>query len=135
MDGGGDARPAGGGRRPRDPSPDGALDAHRPRPPRSDGAGIMRHARSDTTLPEYLPEHLGGVREPGPVGEVRIRVTPLGFGRASQMLHRTGARFVTLLLADHPEPALVGAFAMRGDLVVLRAPIPAGAPPMYTALG
>jgi formate hydrogenlyase subunit 5 len=95
----------------------------------------MRRAGSDTTLPEYLPEHLGGVREPAPRGEVRIQVTPLGFGRASQMLHRTGARFITLLLADRPEPALVGAFAMRGDLVVLRAPMPAGAPPTYTALG
>ena len=86
-------------------------------------------------LPDYLPEHLGGGREPGPPGEVRIHVTPLGFGRASQMLHRAGARFVTLLVAGSPEPALVGAFAMRGDLVVLRAPIPSGSLPTYTALG
>jgi len=72
-------------------------------------------------LPDYLPDHLGGVPEPGPPDEVRIRLTPLGFGRASQMLHRTGARFVTLLRAGGPEPALIGAFAIRGDLVVLRA--------------
>ncbi len=86
-------------------------------------------------LPAYLPEHLGGTREPGPPGEIRVRVSPLGFGRASQMLHRAGSRFVTLLLAGSPQPALVGAFAMRGDLVVLRAPIPDGQVPTYTALG
>jgi Ni,Fe-hydrogenase III large subunit len=86
-------------------------------------------------LPDYLPDHLGGVPEPGPPDEVRIRLTPLGFGRASQMLHRTGARFVTLLRAGGPEPALIGAFAIRGDLVVLRAPIAFEGSPAYTALG
>ena len=45
------------------------------------------------------------------------------------MLHDAGARFVTLFLADTPEPALVGAFALRGELVVLRAPT-AGADPV-----
>jgi Ni,Fe-hydrogenase III large subunit len=88
-----------------------------------------------TDLRDYLPAHLGGVGEPGPPGEVRIRVTPLAFARASQMLHRAGARFVTLLLAGAPEPAIVGAFAMRGDLIVLRAPTPPPDPPAYTALG
>jgi formate hydrogenlyase subunit 5 len=84
--------------------------------------------------PEYLPAHLGAVRTPGPPGEVRLRVSALGFGRASQMLHRAGARFVTLLLAETPEPAIQGAFAMRGDLIVLTAPT-AGGTPTYTALG
>jgi formate hydrogenlyase subunit 5 len=95
----------------------------------------MNLIEPDTGLPDYLPEHLGGVREPGPPGEVRVRVTPLAFARASQLLHRAGARFVTLLLAGAPERAIVGAFAMRGDLIVLRAPTPPPDPPRYTALG
>jgi formate hydrogenlyase subunit 5 len=86
-------------------------------------------------VPDYLPAHLGAVREPGPSGEIRLRVTPLGFARASQMLHRAGARFVTVLLAQSPQPAIQGAFAMRGDLIVLIAPIAAGEEPTYTALG
>jgi len=77
-------------------------------------------------LPDYLPGHLGAEREPGPDGEIRLLVAPLGFLRASRMLRDTGARFVTLLLADSPEPSLLGAFALRGDLVVLRAPMPHG---------
>jgi Ni,Fe-hydrogenase III large subunit/Ni,Fe-hydrogenase III component G len=95
----------------------------------------MSLAANQSELPDYLPEHLGAVREPGPPDEVRLRVSPLGLGRASQMLHRAGARFVTLLIATAPEPAIVGAFAMRGDLVVLRAPTAAAEQPTYTALG
>jgi formate hydrogenlyase subunit 5 len=95
----------------------------------------MSSSELQTDLPDYLPEHLGGSREPGPPDEVRIRLTPLAFGRASQMLHRAGARFVTLALARTPEPAIIGAFAMRGDLVVLRAPTGQADPPTYTALG
>jgi Ni,Fe-hydrogenase III large subunit len=95
----------------------------------------MSLAPDQIELPDYLPEHLGGVVEPGPPDEVRVRLAPLAFGRASQMLHRAGARFVTLLRARLPEPAIVGAFAMRGDLVVLRAPTDGPEPPGYTALG
>jgi formate hydrogenlyase subunit 5 len=95
----------------------------------------MSLAAGALELPDYLPEHLGGVAEPAPVDEVRVRLTPLAFGRASQMLHRAGARFVTLLSAQWPEPAIVGAFAMRGDLVVLRAPTGGVDLPTYTAIG
>jgi Ni,Fe-hydrogenase III large subunit len=95
----------------------------------------MSIAEPQTELPDYLPKHLGGMREPGPPDEVRVRLTPLGFARASQILHRAGARFVTLLRAQLPETAIVGAFAMRGDLVVLRAPTGQADPPVYTALG
>ncbi len=95
----------------------------------------MSFAEQQTELPDYLPPHLGGVREAGPSGEVRIRVTPLAFARASQLLHRAGARFITVLLGDAPEPSIIGAFAMRGDLVVLRAPTPPEQPATYSALG
>jgi formate hydrogenlyase subunit 5 len=95
----------------------------------------MSLAAGALELPDYLPEHLGGIAEPAPQDEVRVRLTPLAFGRASQMLHRAGARFVTLLRAQRPEPAIVAAFAMRGDLVVLRAPTDGADPATYTALG
>jgi Ni,Fe-hydrogenase III large subunit len=95
----------------------------------------MSIADDQLELPDYLPAHLGAVREPAPPDEVRLRLEPLAFGRASQMLHRAGARFVTLLRAASPESAIVGAFAMRGDLVILRAPVGTAEAPSYTALG
>ncbi|MGH2870934.1 MAG: nickel-dependent hydrogenase large subunit [Solirubrobacteraceae bacterium] len=86
-------------------------------------------------LSDGLPAHLGAIGEPAPPDEVRLRVKTLGFRRAARMLRAAGARFVTLLLADTPEPALVGAFALRGSLVVLRAPVEDSEPPTYGSLG
>jgi formate hydrogenlyase subunit 5 len=84
---------------------------------------------------EDLPEHLGAVGEPGPANEIRLQVKTLAFRRAARMLRVAGARFVTLFLADAPEPALVGAFALRGSLVVLRAPTEGADPVTYGSLG
>jgi hypothetical protein len=84
--------------------------------------------------PSALPEHLGAQREPGAPGEVRLRLTPLAFERAARMLRDAGARFVTIFLADTPEPALVAAFALRGDLVALRAPTGGAQPVTYGSL-
>ncbi len=86
-------------------------------------------------LPDYLPEHLGAEREPAPGPEVRLRVTPLAFERAARMLRGVGARFVTILIADTPGPALVAAFAVRGELVVLRAPTGNADPVIYGSIG
>jgi formate hydrogenlyase subunit 5 len=86
-------------------------------------------------LPDYLPEHLGAKREPGYGDEVRLRVAPLAFERTSHMLRAAGARFITLFLAETPEPALVAAFAQRGDLVVLRAPTQGADPVVYGSIG
>jgi Ni,Fe-hydrogenase III large subunit len=86
----------------------------------------MSVAEEPIGLPDYLPAHLGARREPGPDHEIRLLVAPLAFLRTSRMLRDAGARFVTLLLADTPEPSLMGVFALRGDLVVLRAPIENG---------
>ena len=83
----------------------------------------MSAAGEPLGLPDYLPGHLGAEREPGPDGEVRLLVAPLRFMRTSRILRDAGARFVTLLLADTPEPSLVGVFALRGDVLVLRAPM------------
>jgi len=83
---------------------------------------------------EGLPEHLGAVPEPGPDPEVRLRVTTLGFERAAHVLRRAGARLITMLLAEAPEPSLMAAFALRGALVVLRAPTDGADPVTYGAL-
>jgi hypothetical protein len=96
---------------------------------------VTRLTQGPIELPDYLPEHLGAVGEPGPPEEVRLRVRPLAFERAARMLRDAGARFVTIFLADTPEPALVGAFALRGDLIVLRAPSAAAAPVVYGSIG
>jgi formate hydrogenlyase subunit 5 len=81
-----------------------------------------------------LPDHLGATRESGPDPEVRLRVTPLAFERAAHLLRTAGARFITLFLADTPEPSLVGAFALRGALVMLRAPTAGADPVTYGSL-
>jgi Ni,Fe-hydrogenase III large subunit len=62
-------------------------------------------------------------------------VTPLAFARAARMLRDTGARLVSIFLAETPEPALVGAFALRGELVVLRAPTEGAEPVVYGSIG
>ncbi len=86
-------------------------------------------------LPGELPQHLGAVGEPGPPHEIRLRVKLLAFRRAAHMLKTAGARFVTLFVADTPEPAVVGVFALRGSLVVLRAPTDGADPVTYGSLG
>jgi formate hydrogenlyase subunit 5 len=87
------------------------------------------------TLPAYLPDHLAAERTGAPAGEVRLRVQLLGFERASNLLRTVGARFITLLLTDTPEPSLTAAFALRGDLVVLTAPVEADKPAVYGSIG
>ncbi|HTU95168.1 MAG TPA: hypothetical protein VMF14_04955 [Solirubrobacteraceae bacterium] len=82
-----------------------------------------------------LPAHLGAIGEPGPPHEIRLRVKPLGFRRAAHVLKSAGARFVTLFLADTPEPALVGVFALHGSLVVVRAVSDGAEPVTFGSLG
>jgi len=82
-----------------------------------------------------LPALLGAQAEEGPEGELRLRVAPLGFERASHHLSREGARFITMTIADAPEPSLLACFALRGQLVVLRAPAPGRRPVRCGSLG
>ena len=86
-------------------------------------------------LPAYLPAHLEVVREAAPPAELRLRVAAQDFDLAARSLKDAGARFVTVLLADTPEPALVGAFALQGELIVLRAPSSNGDRLAATAIG
>jgi len=85
-------------------------------------------------LPDHLPPGLEIDCEPSRGDELWLRVEPDGFDRASRLLCDGGARFVTLLLADSPEPALMGVFALRGDLVVLRASSAGGVSPPLPSL-
>jgi Ni,Fe-hydrogenase III large subunit len=73
-------------------------------------------------LPDWLPEHLGAEAESGPPGELRLAVEPLGLARAAARLREAGGRFVTIFLAARPEPSLCAAIAIRGHVVLLRAP-------------
>lgn len=82
----------------------------------------MSITREASLAPEQLPAQLAGVRQPGPADEMRIRVAARDFQDASRHLKEAGARFVTLFDAETPEPALVGAYALRGELVLLIAP-------------
>lgn len=90
--------------------------------------------RQPNSLVDGLPQHLGARVEPGPPREIRLALTPLAFERAARMLHDAGARFVTIFLAETPEPALVGAFALRGELIVLRAATDNDQPVSYGSL-
>jgi formate hydrogenlyase subunit 5 len=96
----------------------------------------MTHlTRSSTVGYDGLPEHLGALQEPAPPGEIRLQVRPLAFERAARMLKDAGARFITIFLADTPEPALLGVFALHGALIALRAPTGGADPATYGSLG
>lgn len=87
-----------------------------------------------TELPARLAPQLPGEPEPSPPGELRLRVEPLAFAEAASMLREAGGRFVTIFLAEQPQPALVGVIALRGHLAVLRAPHEPGATVSYDSL-
>jgi len=88
-----------------------------------------------TPAPAWLPAHVGGDLEPGPAGELHLRVSLLGVERAVDRLREAGARFVTVLVAQQPERALLVVLALRGRLVVVRAPADDGATLRYASLG
>lgn len=71
-------------------------------------------------LPGY--ERLGASIEPAPAGEVRLRVGAPAFAGAARVMQEGGARFVSMFLADTPERSLIAAFALRGELILVRAP-------------
>jgi formate hydrogenlyase subunit 5 len=72
-------------------------------------------------LPSFLPPGIATTREAAPPAELRLRVAPEAFERSARMLRDVGARFITIFVAHTPETALLGVFALRGELVVLRA--------------
>jgi formate hydrogenlyase subunit 5 len=86
-------------------------------------------------LPDYLPADLNAEREPSPPNELRLRVELLAFERAAHLLRSAGSRFVTVFVGDDPERSLMAVMALRGDLVVLRAPATQSGPVTYGSLG
>jgi len=82
----------------------------------------MSFAQQSLKAPGYPPEQLGATREPGPAGEVRLAVKAAAFAAGARVMQEAGARFATMFLADRPERSLIAAFALRGELVLLRAP-------------
>jgi formate hydrogenlyase subunit 5 len=85
--------------------------------------------------PDWLPRQLHGTLEPAPPGEVRLAVGPGGFGTAARVLHEARARFVTMFVAERPERSIVAVLALRGHVILVRAPAPEGRPMHHAALG
>jgi formate hydrogenlyase subunit 5 len=71
--------------------------------------------------------------QPAPEGERRLLIQPALVDRAATELVERGARFVTVFLHEGVDRALCVAFALRGELVVLRAPLGVGN--AYPSLG
>jgi Ni,Fe-hydrogenase III large subunit len=95
----------------------------------------MSVAEEPIGLPDHLPETLDVECEPSGNDELWLRVAADGFEKAARTIGDAGARFVTVLLAGSPERALMAVFALRGDLVVLRAPLDADEAPPLPSLG
>jgi formate hydrogenlyase subunit 5 len=92
------------------------------------------HRPADLTAPrDLLPARTRGALEPGPPREVRVRVPLNSLDRAADLLVEHNARFITLFATARPERSLVAAFALRGELVALRAAL-AGAAPKFPTL-
>jgi Ni,Fe-hydrogenase III large subunit len=95
----------------------------------------MSLAEEPVRQPGQLPEALEIDSGPSRRRELWLRVTPGRFVPAARILVDGGGRFVTVLLADSPERALLAVFALSGDLVVLRVPLSADGPLPLPALG
>jgi formate hydrogenlyase subunit 5 len=81
-----------------------------------------RHRPITLTEPrDLLPARTRGALEPGPEHEVRVRVPLNALDRAGDLLAEHAARFITLFQTSDPEDSLIAAFALRGELVALRA--------------
>jgi formate hydrogenlyase subunit 5 len=86
----------------------------------------MSAAPDQAELPAFLPEGLGAAQQPAPDGEIRLRTDLAQLTSACELLTEHGARFITLMTARFGEDSVVAVFAMRGMLISLSAPRPAG---------
>jgi formate hydrogenlyase subunit 5 len=85
--------------------------ARRPEPPANSRPGGILEGRFREAL------------ESSPAGERRLRLEIATIDRAAAMLVGEGARFIGVLVCEQPERSLLAAFALRGELVALRAPL------------
>jgi Ni,Fe-hydrogenase III large subunit len=85
---------------------------------------------TDYQLPDdhrsFLEGRFRAVREDAPSGEQRLQLSLAVIDRAAALLVERGARVVALFVTEQPERSLLAIFALRGQLVALRAPISAG---------
>lgn len=81
-----------------------------------------------------VPDTLAVNAEPAPEPEIRLVVGLDELAEAARVLREAGARFITMHLAGRPVRSLMAAFALRGRLVALRAPLN-GEPAVYPSLG
>jgi formate hydrogenlyase subunit 5 len=72
-------------------------------------------------LYDELAQRLDATVEPGLARELRLRIEPDQFVGAVGELYEAGARFVTMFLTAIPDQTVTGVFALRGQLVLLRA--------------
>lgn len=84
---------------------------------------------------DFLSDRFSARSEPAPDLEVRLLVQTGEFAEAIRELRAGGARFVTLFLAETPELALTAVFALRGRLVLLKAPDGVAGTRPYEELG
>jgi Ni,Fe-hydrogenase III large subunit len=75
-----------------------------------------------------------GSFEPAPEGETRVLVGLTAIDRGCEVLVEHGARLVALFEVGLPERSLLAVFALRGELVSLRAPLPAGDRNVYASI-
>jgi formate hydrogenlyase subunit 5 len=78
-------------------------------------------SRADT--PGFLEGRFRGEVEATSPDSLRVRVPLATFDRAATSLAGAGARFVTVFTSDTGERSLVAVFALRGQIVALRAPV------------
>jgi formate hydrogenlyase subunit 5 len=82
--------------------------------------GIADHAH------RFLEGRFRGALEQAAGGNAIVRL-PLGaIDRAAATLAADGARLIGLFVANRPQRSLMAAFALRGQIVALRAPLPDG---------
>lgn len=86
----------------------------------------MSATRYNVEQAGYPPQLLGATREPSAPAEAHLRIEAGKLGEAARMMRSAGARFVSMFLAGAPERSLVAMFALRGELVLLRSPMPDG---------
>ena len=84
----------------------------------------MRLERASTDHAQrFLEGRFRGALEHAPDGTTVLRL-PLGaLDRAAALLANEGARFISVFVAAAPERSLVAAFAFRGQIAALRAPL------------
>lgn len=75
----------------------------------------------------FLEGRFRGALEQSPAGSAVLRLPLSAFDRAAALLVAERARFISIFTAERPERSLMAAFAFRGQVVALRAPLLPGA--------